>query len=532
MAAKHIPISKRDNKRGINKHTAISLNQRVKKRIENDVYHIFKSIEGDEIKVADLLLKLDMNPFKQSYRKIKFPYEGLLWAILLMRIKHIGCFSHLESYLENHKRERRKLGMKSVPNRRTLSYFVNHVLTDETKALLAFTANKIVQIADKLGFDLDYELPITKPKKTPQSTIYVTVNKKTKELVKTLKKRISPFIEINMNGNCVYNKSDFLDLLIHMALTQDFAENGSKTLKELRKAVPDADALLYHLKKYHSIEELQRIFYVIFEKLWDMARRQNLFNPYRKFDIAIDFTEWYFYGDKGAPMVVGKKPERGTDRCYRFATVNIVEADRRFTLLALPVGPFDNTDEILSQLIHYAKQRIKVRKVYTDRGFFNGKCIRVFNKNHVHFLMPCTAYSTVIHLLKITAAPCVVKDFRVADIPINMVIIEKESKKYAFASNEEWDENDIDLANRISEQYRKRWGIETSYRVKKYAFRSKTTSKNYYIRLFYFMFSVLMYNLWILLDIILCLVLFGQKQAEHVVTSKLFGTIFYKTRVE
>ena len=44
--------------------------------------------------------------------------------------------------------------------------------------------------------------------------------------------------------------------------------------------------------------------------------------------------------------------------------------------------------------------------------------------------------------------------------------------------------------------------------------------------MFYFFFSVLLYNLWILLDILLCLMLFGRKAEDHVITSKLFGTIF------
>lgn len=131
--------------------------------------------------------------------------------------------------------------------------------------------------------------------------------------------------------------------------------------------------------------------------------------------------------------------------------------------------------------------------------------------------------------MKISPAPSVVKDFRIGDVLINVVIVESDGKKYAFASNEEWDENDVDLADKIFRQYGKRWGIETSYRVKKHSFRPKTTSKNYLIRFFYFMFSVLMYNLWILLDIILCILVFGMKKAKHIITSKLFATIFYKS---
>lgn len=43
-------------------------------------------------------------------------------------------------------------------------------------------------------------------------------------------------------------------------------------------------------------------------------------------------------------MVMGKKPERGTNKCYKFITINIVENGKRFTLLALPVGHFDTKE--------------------------------------------------------------------------------------------------------------------------------------------------------------------------------------------
>ncbi|UCD13142.1 MAG: hypothetical protein JSW60_06165, partial [Thermoplasmatales archaeon] len=68
--------------------------------------------------------------------------------------------------------------------------------------------------------------------------------------------------------------------------------------------------------------------------------------------------------------------------------------------------------------------------------------------------------------------------------------------------------------------------VESSYRVKK-QYLPKTTSKNYMIRLFYFMFAVLLYNLWILADILIWLALFGIVGADHLIASKYFGTVLY-----
>jgi len=118
------------------------------------------------------------------------------------------------------------------------------------------------------------------------------------------------------------------------------------------------------------------------------------------------------------------------------------------------------------------------------------------------------------------------------DVTFNLVIVEEEEKdgkvvKRAFATNEIFEENDVGLTERLFLLYGKRWGIETSYRVKKHSYLPKTTSKNYLIRLFYFMFSVLLYNLWILADILIWLALFGEVKEDHLITSKYFGTVLY-----
>jgi len=57
------------------------------------------------------------------------------------------------------------------------------------------------------------------------------------------------------------------------------------------------------------------------------------------------------------------------------------------------------------------------------------------------------------------------------DVTFNLVIIEEELEngkkvKRAFATNEEYNENDVNLAGRLFDLYGKRWGIETSYKVK------------------------------------------------------------------
>jgi len=508
-----------------------------RKNIELEIYKTFEKFkENKSIKIVDFLKVFDVTSFQvRRYRKIKFSYESLLKLVLFQKLKGIKFYTKLTKYLRKNPSERFKLGFSETPNRAQVGYFINHILDNEVKETLDYVASKIEEISEKFGILLDVKIlePKKPHKKTKERNQYLQKNDKTKEICRLFKKRFAPFINLNLKNNTIYKKTQFIDLIIHIGMTKDFAENGSKTYKELRgENNPDADTLLYHLKNYTNYKDLHRMFTTLFEIVWEMTRTANIFYIRKKYDVAVDFTEWYFYGDRSAPMVVGKKPERGTTKCYKFATINIVESGKRFTVLALPVGPFDNKNKILENLIQYTQKRIKIHRIYVDRGFFDSESIKVFHRYHLKYLMPCTHISTVKHLLEITPAPAVITDFVMADITFNMVILKEindngEILKYAFATNEVFDENDVNLTEQLFLLYGKRWGIESSYKVKKQSYLPKTTSKNYLIRLFYFMFSVLMYNLWILADILIWLALFGVVKEDHLLTSKYFGTVLY-----
>ncbi len=509
-----------------------------RENIDLEIYKTFELFkENKQIKIADFLKAFDVTSFQiRKYRKIKFSYESLLKLVLFQKLKGIKFYTKLTKYLNRNPSEKFKLGFSKTPNRAQIGYFINHILDDETKEAIDYIAEKIAEISEKFGILLDVKTlsPEQPHKETKERNLHLQRNDKIKEICRLFKKRFTPFINLHLKNNAIYKKTQFIDLMIHMGMTRDFAENGSKTYKELRPQVgcPDADTLLYHLKNYIDMNDLHRMFTTLFEIVWEMTRKINLFDIRKHYDVAIDFTEWYFYGDRGAPMVVGKEPERGTSKCYKFATINIVEAGKRFTLLALPVGPFDTKEQVLRKLLSYAMERIKIRRLYVDRGFCDSNAIKVFDSLHLKYLMPATKISTVKNVLEVATAPSIVTNFIMKDITFNLVIVEEEDNngemvKRAFATNEEYNENDVNLAERLFDLYGKRWGIETSYRVKKHSYLPKTTSKNYLIRLFYFMFSVLLYNLWLLADILIWLALYGVVKEDHLITSKYFGTVLY-----
>jgi IS4 transposase len=73
----------------------------------------------------------------------------------------------------------------------------------------------------------------------------------------------------------------------------------------------------------------------------------------------------------------------------------------------------------------------------------------------------------------------------------------------------------------VIDRYSRRWGIENSYKTIK-DFLAWTTSKDYTVRLFYFGFAVLLYNMWLLVDLLVQLSFDIEHWYKPRVTAKRF----------
>jgi putative transposase len=353
------------------------------------------------------------------------------------------------------------------------------------------------------------------------------LNKKTnkdcvRRFCKIAKKSVYPNIQFKLHHNARFNTNDFLDVLTHVAISGDFTENGSNTFRLTRKDTPSADDLLFHLKKFSS-EEVKVMFQQTFKEICKIAKKMGVFN--KSVDVAIDFIEHLYYGNKNDPMVLGTKHQRGTDKAYKYASIDVVEPGKRFTLMALPIGHFLIKENVVKELIEFARKIVKIKRLYIDRGFYSMNIINLLNDINVKFLMP------------IPRTKGVKKAINNMSLHSSILYEMKDRKKVKarFFLVKTWGSKDRMIMGTNMEArdsrtlpviYKKRWGIESGYRVKNYI-RPRTTSKNYVVRLFYFMFSVCLYNLWILASIFIAIAKFFQKIEKPLITVKLFGIALY-----
>ncbi len=500
---------------------------------------IEKAITGKAVRVANILAALTLDDIVRP--RAKFSKDSMLKAFVLAKLKSIKFNSKLSLYLGANESDALALGFFKdanshiiVPDRRTFGIFEKNLSKEDNK-LIDFVAKTIDDIVHVVGVTLDYGVFLSE-----DSTKNITeekgkkhVKERTEEAAKEVKKILLHQLKRGTKYNAIYNDESFLDLLIHIAISKDFAKNGSKVLMYLQngKRVPTGAALFYYLDKY-SVDEVSEVFNKIFDITFNLAEKAKIISRRGRYTIAIDCHKWEYWGKKVGKFVVGKEPEHGTNKCFKFITLDITNHEQRFTLCALPFLDGDKQNDLVIKLLNAARMKIHIHTVLIDRGFLDSELLNYLKKEGLYFIIPSKKSNRA--LLKdasfLKPDPVgVLKDVLMGNIRINLIVKKEGEKLYGFFTNMNIIAGDNNLALAIANMYERRWQIESGYRVKK-DFRGRTTSKKYIIRFLYFMLSVILYNFWVLLNSLVIATL-NLKSTKPVVSAKVLGAILYSTRV-
>jgi len=347
-------------------------------------------------------------------------------------------------------------------------------------------------------------------------------------------KEVFPLIHLSLHHNARYTNENFLNLLSYMATRHIFAHGGVGDYElETGSRSPKSNTLLYHIRNLKTNQIMQK-FDRANDTIFSIARKNKILKPKEPVDLAVDLHDVPYYGDKTDKMVVGTKPTRGTCYAFQFGCVSIVEGGKRFIIHTQPRGHLMTPTDVAMKLIDYAIGcGFKINRVFLDRGFFGTEMFEFLEMRHLKYIMPAIRRKGRIMkmlvkendgkiLHHVMTGWSVLTTKRAFKAKTNMKVYVKEINKvvYGFFTNltdEEIKKNEVALL------YSKRGGIETAFRQLAHDFRAKTTSKKYPVRLFYFLFSVLLFNLWILVNAI---ARFAEKRKNPVVVpARRFGVI-------
>ncbi len=326
-------------------------------------------------------------------------------------------------------------------------------------------------------------------------------------LLKETLQALNRQIDLKIGFNSRYHQEDIFNLILMASINTTSTESMVIELKDVesKKGIPSADIVSYHIEKQGYFGLLYQLDQVV-DSSHQLAAKRRLFGKYAA--LAIDIHEIPYYGEVNNPLIMGCKHNRGTSYCYKYATIDVVEKNQRFTLKVIPLTPLSKNEDIVRKLLEHAMKYVHIKYVLLDRGFFSIEVIKILEILKLKYIMPVPKNDRIKEIIKDNSNKK--RYFLIYSmgrkknkITFNLMVkySEKDKEYHPFATNFEIKyEKDIDC---IAELYRKRWGIETGYRVKK-DFLAKTTTERCTIRMFYFMVSVILYNFWLLCNMIYC----------------------------
>jgi putative transposase len=289
--------------------------------------------------------------------------------------------------------------------------------------------------------------------------------------------------------------------LIEASLTSSFVNESCKSTEEISKS-----QIIYR-KLDANIDKIEFSFR---DNARKFLRMLKIYSRNRKFFLSFDTTEEPFYGklNKGEDNLYLHNltyPQKGAKYCYKYLTLAITCSNgTRYILDGIILKRGAYIEDYVYEMTKFVKENIPIGVVLFDRGFGWGVIYKLQQLNvryMVFWKKQGSWYKKHFSNMKdgefceITKNYKYNKDKTNYKVESKFVLIKQhkyEGKEYdwIFATN-----LDKESAGKYVMRYKKRWGIETIFRVTD-DIRIYTTSTNPLIRYFLFMFTCFVYNVW------------------------------------
>lgn len=301
-------------------------------------------------------------------------------------------------------------------------------------------------------------------------------------------KLVAPLFSFEMKDGAWYEKQDLIDLELHMATMNGYAEGVANSLRR-NVDMPTGETLLDYVKSM-TCEEMLANAEVRIASCVELLKVKGL--RFRNLALAFDWHDVPYYG-KPVLGMVGTRPTRGTCCAFSFLTVSILTPGRRLVLCIVPLSSRMELSGLVLALLARIRRHVKgIRYVAFDNGFQNSELILELQKRRIPFILPLR---DTVKLERRRRWMRYVKRFTYTTEGVTVDVVEAQDEKgqYFLATNI------AASPNRILRLFKLRWGIETSYR-KVREFLPKTTSRSWAVRVFNFIFACLLYNVWVVLN--------------------------------
>jgi len=339
-------------------------------------------------------------------------------------------------------------------------------------------------------------------------------------LVRELRAETFPYINFDRDDSVEVSKDAALRVLVAAANGNAFPNDAAENLN-LKPwydgdEIPSASTLNFHIRK-SSREDITRMFMRANEPLLELADDDEYDYFPDQAEVAIDITDWPFYGDPDTDSYVrGTKPGRNYARAWKYITLSLVGTDTPVVLLVLPVRRRSDAPQYVRRLLRLASEYLNVHRVYLDAGteFYSEDTISTVTEFDAELVMQGVKKGEEVKRflngmaragLDSSYYPYGVGGLDDDNYWAVGLKSEKRSQRRKSEPDEPMDDYTYFYTNvdpsetppeELASDFRRRWGIETGFRVIKEEFLSKSASPDSTIRTFYFNFAAHLYNVW------------------------------------
>jgi Transposase DDE domain len=328
-------------------------------------------------------------------------------------------------------------------------------------------------------------------------------------------------LPLEMEGG--YSPQDLFEILLRAASRSDSIEH---TVQRLQGA-PSGNGIRYHLDKLDDMAAVEQ----------QLNRAlQSRIPPkigQRKQRLAIDLHLLPYYGTPTAveaPYIYRSQAKAGTTSFFAYATVYVICRNKRVTLGIHAVHRQETLVATITYLLSMLHPlRVRVKRLYLDRGFYSVPVIRWLKALNIPFLMPAVIRGKTggtRQLLvgrKSYATRYTLNSPQYGSISCQMRVVCTYQKGFKGKHGIQYSLYVVHRVNialhQLHQHYKDRFGIETSYRIKNQC-RIRTTSKNPVTRLLFVALAFILVNLWVYL---LWFFVSRTQRGGRIVYRELFG---------
>jgi len=293
-----------------------------------------------------------------------------------------------------------------------------------------------------------------------------------------------------------------LDVLVKAAATGKTIEAVCKELDN----VPDSNTIREYLNQQIRIAELRKL-----ERRVNRALTQDLPAHVWKTacDVVFDLTDDPFYGKDPELLACACRGEArdGTTYFFRVATAYVIVKHVRVTLAVVFVTPEDDLRDIVVALRRRLNSlRVKVRRLLLDKGFHSIPMMRFLKSTGWCVILACPIKGKQGGLRAkcqgeksyVTEHTFASREHGTFTAPVILcrTFLKGKRQRHRWIWLAFVVFNETLTPRQVRRLYRRRFGVESSYRCRRKA-RARTASRNAALRFLLMGLSFILLNLWL-----------------------------------